>query len=393
MNKERRPHKGEARRALAKGDWKKALENYQKHCAEEPEDLRSRVKIGELLERLGQKKDAVLAYREAAEAYAKDGFLLQAISLNKMILRIDPLAGGINDRVAQLYQERTREAKPLRPLPSIPLLSDLKEKELHSLLDRVEVKTFSKEDFICREGEPGNSLMIIIQGEAEVRKRTARDKEVWIRNLKEGDFLGELGFFMDQKRHATVKALAECEILEIPQNELHELIKAYPRVREVLNELFRQRVLDTFFVLSPLFSPLSPKDREEVLKRFRFRRVSEGTFLFQEGDPPASIYLVKSGAVEIFAQDPHGKKITFATVKSGGFFGEIGPLLNRPRMAHAKATQPTELLELTKEDLDLILNRFPSLRLILKEISMERLTRMKELLAPNAVKKAREVMV
>jgi len=393
MNKERRSHKAEAQSALADGDWKRALENYQKHCAHEPKDLRSRVKVGELLERLGRKKEAILSYREAAEAYAKDGFLLQAISLNKMILRIDPSARGINDRLAQLYQERTREARPLRPLPIIPLFSDLKEKELQSLLDRVEVKTFSKENFICREEEPGNSLMIIIQGAAEVRKKTARDKEVWIRNLKEGDFLGEYGFFTDQRRHTTVKALSECEILEIPPHELHDLIKAYPRVREVLNKLFRQRVLDTFFVLSPLFSRLSPKDREEVLKRFHPRKVSEETFLFHEGDPPASIYLVKSGEVEIFAQGPHGKKITFATVKSGNFFGEVSPLLNRPRMAHAKTRQPTELLELTKEDLDFLLHRFPSLRLILKEISLERLTRMKELLSQNAAEKAREVMV
>lgn len=393
MNKERRSYKQEAQTALAKGDWKKALANFQKHCAEEPEDLRSCVKIGELLERLGQKKKAVLAYREAAEAYAKDGFLLQAISLNKMILRIDPSAREINDRLAQLYQERTRQPAPFRPLPSIPLFSDLKDKELQSLLDRVQVKTFVKGDFICREGAPGNSLMIIIRGEAEVKKKTTQEKEVWIRNLKEGDFLGEFGFFTDQKRHATVKALTECEIVEIPQNELHDLIKAYPRVREVINKLFRQRVLDTFFVLSPLFSPLSSKDRQELLKRFRPRKISGETFLFQEGDPPASLYLVKSGEVEIFARDRHGKKVPFAVVRSGSFFGEIGLLLNRPRMAHAKTTQPTELLELTRENLDLVLHRFPSIRLVLKEISLKRLSRMKELLSQNAVEKAREVMV
>jgi CRP-like cAMP-binding protein len=62
-------------------------------------------------------------------------------------------------------------------------------------------------------------------------------------------------------------------------------------------------------------------------------------------------------------------------------------------MAHAKTMQPTELLELTKEDLDLLLHRFPSLRRVLKEISLERLARMKELLSRDAVEKAREVMV
>ena len=393
MSKERDPYKEEAQMALAKGDWKRALENYQKHCAQEPEDLQSCVKIGELLERLGRKKDAVLVYREVAEAYAKDGFLLRAISLNKMILRIDPSAGEINDRLAQLYQERTRETKPFRPLPPIPLFSDLKEKELQSLLERVQVKTFSKEDCICREGEAGDSLMIVVHGEVEVRKKTVNDKDVRMRTLGEGEFFGEFGFFTDQRRHATVKALTECEILEIPQNEIRGLIQAYPRVKDVLNNIFRQRVLDTFFVLSPLFSPLSPKDREEVLKRFHPQKVPGNTFIFREGDPSASLYLVKSGEVEIFAQGRHGKNVTIAAVRSGNFFGETGPLLRRPRMAHAKTTQPTELLELTKEDLDLLLHRFPSLRLALKELSLERLARMKELLSRDAVEKAREVMV
>ncbi len=148
-----------------------------------------------------------------------------------------------------------------------------------------------------------------------------------MRNLREGEFFGEFGFFTDQRRHATVKALTECEILEIPQGRDHGIIKAYPRVKEVLNKLFRQRVLDTFFVLSPLFSPLSPRDREEVLKRFRPQKVPENTFVFREGDPSTSLYLVKSGEVEIFAQDRHGKKVTFATVRSGNFFGETRPPL------------------------------------------------------------------
>ena len=105
MSSKKYPFKEEAQAALAKGDLKKALEYYRNHCAEEPEDLRSCVKVGELLERLGRKKEAIQAYRDAAEAYAKDGFLLQAISLNKMVLRIDPKAKEINDRLAQLYQE------------------------------------------------------------------------------------------------------------------------------------------------------------------------------------------------------------------------------------------------------------------------------------------------
>ena len=91
-----------------------------------------------------------------------------------MILRIDPSAREINEQLAKLYQERTREEKPFRPLPSIPLFSDLKEKELQSLLQRVQIKTFSKDDFICREGEEGDCLFVIIRGEAEVCKKAIK---------------------------------------------------------------------------------------------------------------------------------------------------------------------------------------------------------------------------
>ncbi len=393
MNKAKSPYKEEAQKALARGDLTKALENYRKHCDLEPEDLRSSVKVGELLERLDRRKEAAEAYRSAAEAYAKDGFLLQAISLNKMILRIDPAAREVNEQLARLYQERVREEKPFRPFPPIPLFSELEEKEFQSLLQRIQVRTFSKGEFICREGDPGDSLLVIVRGDAEVRKKTPKDKNLWIRNLKEGDFLGEFGFFTDQKRHASVRALSECEALEISEGQLSEIVKAYPRVKEVLHKIFQQRVLDTFFVLSPLFSSLAPKEREEVFKRFRPTKVAGETFVFRQGDPPSSLYLVKSGEVEIYGQDRFGKKVQFATVKNGNFFGEVGPLLNEPRMAHARTTRPTELLELTREDLGLFVEKFPALRPVLQEISLKRRTRMKELLSKNAVETSKEALV
>jgi CRP-like cAMP-binding protein len=103
--------------------------------------------------------------------------------------------------------------------------------------------------------------------------------------------------------------------------------------------------------------------------------------------------MVKSGEVEIFTQNPRGKKTVLATLKSGNIFGEIGPLLDRPRMAAARTTQPSELLQLTKEDLEACLQKFPILRSTLKEISSQRLTRMVEILSLEKVEKIKEGMV
>ena len=393
MNREKMSFKKEAQEALSRGEWRKALECFQNHCAQEPEDLRSQVKVAELLERLGQKKEAIQMYRKVAEAYAQDGFLLQAISINKMILRIDPSFKDVNDRLAQLYAEKDRETKSHHPFPHLPLFSELNEQELQSLLPHIQSKTFMKNSLICQEGERGDSLFVISRGEVAITKQTPGGKEVGVCNLREGDFFGEFSFFMDQKRHATVKTVTESEVLEINRDELNEIMKHHPHIEEVLQNFFNQRVMDLFLACSPLFASLTSGEREELSKRFRLHRVPEKTMVFRGGDPSDSLFMIKSGEVEIYTQDRHGKRVNLGVLRSGNFFGEIGVLLDRPRMAFAKTTQSSELLELTKKDLETFSLQFSKLRSVWKEISYKRLVRMKELLSQKDVEKAKEAMV
>lgn len=394
MSKGKVSYKEEALRALSKGESGKALDYFQKHCSQEPGDLRSRLKMAEVLERLGRKEEAVQEYRKVAEGYATEGFLLQAISVNKIMLRINPSLKDVNDRLAQLYTEKYQEAKPVHPFPQIPLFSELQDQELQSLVSQVRVKTFQNEETICQDGDPGDSIMVISRGEVAIYKQVSERQEARVRSLKEGDFFGEFGFFTDQKRHATVKAAGECEILEICRDELNQIIEAHPRIREVLHDLYRHRVLDLFLSISPLFTSLSTIERDEVFRRFRLMDVPEATLIFNGGDPPGSLYLIKSGEVEIFIRNPKGERVILSNLKGGDFFGEIGPLFNKPRMASAKTIQPSELLELTKEDLETCLFQFPQIRETLKEITVKRLTRMNlEIFSQKNSEKVREAMV
>jgi len=97
--------------------------------------------------------------------------------------------------------------------------------------------------------------------------------------------------------------------------------------------------------------------------------------------------------VEIFTQNRHGKKVLLALLESGNFFGEVGLLFDKPRMANARTLRPTELLEMTKEDFKACLLQYPNLQTKLKDISLKRLHLMKELLSQEAIQKAKEAMV
>jgi CRP-like cAMP-binding protein len=392
MNKSRTSSlKDEAQRALSRGDWKKALDLFQRHCGLTPGDLRSRLKVAELLERVGERSKAIQEYRKVAESYFAEGFLLKAISIHKVVLRMDPSDEGTEKHLRTLYEARAEETKILQPFLHLPFFSELHERERELLVQHVHVRLYEKDSLILQEGEEGDSLLIVARGEVLVSKQKAKEKEVPLGSLGAGDVLGEFGLLVDRKRHATVRTLTACEILEISKKKLEEIAEHHPRIKEVLSRVFKKRVFDTFLALSPLFSSLDSAQREEIMDRFRLLKVAGDTVLFQGGDPPDFFYIVKTGEVEIFIQARGARKVRLGTLRSGQFFGEIGVLLDKPRMAFAQTTQASELLALSKGELEKCLVQFPVLKLNLKKISSDRLGMIKDILAGKGKKQAREV--
>jgi cAMP-dependent protein kinase regulator len=373
--------KEEAQRALSRGESKKALDLFQSHCRRVPADLRSRLKVAELLERLGERKKAIEEYRRVGEAYTAEGFLLKAISVYKVLLRIDPSSEETESHLKRLYQARAEEMRSFQSYLHLPFFSELHEGERELLFQHFQVKRYERNSMILQEGEEGDSLLIIARGEVLVNKQRRKGREVPLGSLGPGEVLGEIGLLVDRKRHATVRALTACEILEVSKKRLDEIAESQPRIKEGLSRLLKKRVFDTFLALSPLFFSLNSAEREEIMGRFHLRKIPGDTLLFRGGDPPDSFYFIKSGEVEIFTQDREAKRIRLGTLRSGNFFGEIGVFLDKPRMAYARTTATSELLELTKEEFGKCLAQFPVLRLNLKEISTDRLGTINEILS------------
>ena len=67
-----------AQKHLAKGAYDKAIAEYQKLVKEDPQDVRTWLKIGDLYTRKGQKAEATQTYGRVAQTYAEQGFFLKA---------------------------------------------------------------------------------------------------------------------------------------------------------------------------------------------------------------------------------------------------------------------------------------------------------------------------
>jgi cAMP-dependent protein kinase regulator len=388
--------------------YEQELKEVRQQAAREPKNLRLRLRLGDLLEKMGKRGEAIEAYRTVAEEYARKGFLIQAIAIHKLILRLDPKKNQLQHQIASLYAQwgtlaadmpgrmdlkgGTANPSP-ESLPPIPLFSDLKKEELSRIMEKIRAKRFGPGEAICKEGEPGNSIFIISQGRVAVLRQQPGRGKTRLAELKEGDFFGEFGYFSRSRRQATVEALEETEVLELTKEELQKVVQEFPGVSLVLFKFYKERVLDNLLAASALFSGFSPVERRQLLERLSLQEVPAGARVIQEGDPGNCMYMIKSGQVEVSTSDPGGQKVVLAILEEGDYFGEISLITGRPRTASVTALRATELMRLVKEDFDQFVSRHPETRKALEDSVESRLENKLRLLGVFRNSPAKEGMI
>jgi len=139
-----------------------------------------------------------------------------------------------------------------------------------------------------------------------------------------------------------------------------------------------------------LFEHLSDEDRARLAEFIDLRKLAPGEILFKAGEPGESLYVVKSGEIELFIKDTAGQKILLATAGTGEVFGELALLDRGPRTATALALDDTELLELDRDDLLLLFQKSPNAALRLLAAMSHMTRKADELLRTRVSRNANE---
>ncbi|HSS44649.1 MAG TPA: tetratricopeptide repeat protein, partial [Thermoanaerobaculia bacterium] len=102
-----------AEKAAAKGRLDSALKDYLRVLDDNPKDISTLNKVGDLYVRMNRPADSVPFFIRIADFYARDGFFLKAIAIYKKINKIDPARLDVYDRLADLYHKQglTQDAR------------------------------------------------------------------------------------------------------------------------------------------------------------------------------------------------------------------------------------------------------------------------------------------
>jgi pilus assembly protein FimV len=124
-----------AEKLVAKGKIEPAIKEYERLLEDNPNDVNTLNRIGDLWVRINRNDEAVKVFSKIASHYSKDGFFLKAIAIYKKINKLDPSQLDIYAKLADLY---AKQGLAMEAKSQYQVLAD----------------------YYLKHGDPGNALAI-----------------------------------------------------------------------------------------------------------------------------------------------------------------------------------------------------------------------------------------
>jgi CRP-like cAMP-binding protein len=164
---------------------------------------------------------------------------------------VEILASASEDLDSQVSEDKDieREAKKSKPwserlqeaVAAIPFFSPLSVDERKKLADEATLHVFNAGEIIIREGDPGRSIYVILDGQVRVFTRDHHGEELELAVLGIGQFFGEMSFLTGKPRSGSVMAQDTSVIVELSYTSMRRVVKEHPTVKKVLVEYYQQR--------------------------------------------------------------------------------------------------------------------------------------------------------
>lgn len=229
-------------------------------------------------------------------------------------------------------------------LKSIPLFLNRKEKDLQKLSSLLTVESHQAGSPIVIQGEQGQEMFLLCQGQAEVLKKTASGYQDKLAELQPGAIFGELALFDHCRRTATIRAISACSVVRITNAMLSEVFSA----DELLFLKDHIRISSTL-VSNSVFRQVPQELVSLFLNQAELRQVNAGETLIKEGEIGHDFFVILKGSFLVTRN-----RQQLAVLSPGEFFGEIALLQEVPRQATVAAQVKGELLVLNRKSFWLI---------------------------------------
>jgi CRP/FNR family transcriptional regulator, cyclic AMP receptor protein len=169
-------------------------------------------------------------------------------------------------------------------LRRVPLLASINELQLDQLAAASVRKNYPRGRTIVAEGEPSQSLYILLSGRAKVQRSDSEGKEVILAVITAGEFFGEMSLIDDAPRSASVITLESCDFMAITKDVFKDMLFQSPemcwfimrgmvrRLRDADKKIETLALLDVYGRVARVLLDFSETIDGEIVVRSRLPR-------------------------------------------------------------------------------------------------------------------------
>ena len=100
---------------------------------------------------------------------------------------------------------------------------------------------FEPNEVVFREGDRGDRLYVIVDGEVDVVRQVPGQGEVALRRLGAGEVFGEIALISEQPRSASIRSVTTVNVLVVDREAFHALFSNLPPLRSFFESLLETR--------------------------------------------------------------------------------------------------------------------------------------------------------
>jgi len=129
---------------------------------------------------------------------------------------------------SKIFRKKPEEESLASFLATLPLFSELTERELERLEALVHVREYDANETVFGEGDPGSGLYIVRQGRVRISSHNGNAREMVLADLSVGDFFGETTLASPAMRVASARTLEKAQLVGLFRADLLETVQKYP---------------------------------------------------------------------------------------------------------------------------------------------------------------------
>jgi CRP-like cAMP-binding protein len=410
--------RSEADRRLLDERYREALHAYAVLLRLAPNDLEAFLRVGDCLLALGELQRAAVVYTSLARHASHGGHPLFALVALKILTTLEPLLGELLADFATLYGKgspkigrgarfslpdgsaplpqgfelaeappvdrlvaavegllqalRDKAAYPER-VPPLPLFSELPADAFARLLAAVKLRRCRPGEVLIAEGAASHAFFVLARGQVVVERGLAQGGVQRLARLHAGAIFGERALVASAPRTATVRAVVDCDLLELDREALEAAADDVAALTQVLHRFTRDRLLQNLLASARLFRPLDRRQRRDLARRFTAHEAAAGTPLVRRGEEGRGLFVVLSGAAEVWTTEADGDRVSLALLGPGEVFGEISLLHATTASANVTAAEDSTVLFLARAYFTRLVEAVPEIAAYVQELGEERL--------------------